>query len=76
MAQNPKNPQQSRIQNSPPKRKPHIPNRRQTQNHSSTPQNHQKRNPSRNHTTSRTNKRGIPKTIDEKIKQTRIFGVY
>lgn len=67
MAKTPKSPQQSRLQNSPPKRKPHIPNKRKTQNHSPTPRNHQKRNLASNNTTSRTNKRRIPKTAKRKI---------
>jgi hypothetical protein len=38
VAKTPKSPQQSRIQNRPPERKPHIPNKRKTQNHSPTHQ--------------------------------------
>ena len=61
MAQTPKNPQQSQLQNSPPERKPHFSDRRQTQNHH-TPRKHQKRHATRNHTTSRVNKRRISET--------------
>ena len=61
MAQTPKNPQQSQLQNSPPERKPHFSDRHQTQNHH-TPRKHQKRHATRNHTTRRVNKRGISET--------------
>jgi hypothetical protein len=65
MAQSHQSSQQSRIQSSSPKRQPHIPDRRKTPHHGSTPRNNQERNTPLDSAASRYNQRGIPGIIEE-----------
>jgi hypothetical protein len=64
MAQGRQSSQQSSIQSSSPKRQAHISYRWKTQNHSSTPRNHQEGNTFANHAASGTDQRRVSETTE------------